>query len=57
MVGYSKWSKVKHIKGSLEVKSGAAFRKLVKEITVAARIGGGDSSGRPCLCPVVETTL
>ncbi len=37
MVGYSKWSKVKHIKGPFDVKHGAAFGKLVKKITVAAR--------------------
>ena len=42
MAGHSKWSKVKHIKGPLDVKRGAAFSKLVKEITVAVRLGGGD---------------
>lgn len=55
MAGHSKWSKVKHIKGPLDVKRGAAFSKLVKEITVAARLGGGDVSGNPRLRSVVET--
>ena len=55
MAGHSKWSKVKRIKGPLDVKRGAAFSKLVKEITVAARLGGGDLSGNPRLRSVVET--
>ena len=55
MAGHSKWSKVKHIKGPLDVKRGAAFSKLVKEITVAARMGGGDFlSGNPRLRSLVE---
>lgn len=55
MAGHSKWSKVKRIKGPLDVKRGQAFSKLVKEITVAARIGGGDPAGNPRLRSVVET--
>jgi YebC/PmpR family DNA-binding regulatory protein len=55
MAGHSKWSKVKHIKGPLDVKRGQAFSKLVKEITVAARIGGGDLGGNPRLRSVVDT--
>jgi YebC/PmpR family DNA-binding regulatory protein len=49
MAGHSKWSKVKHIKGPLDVKRGKLFSKLSKEITVAARMGGGDASGNPRL--------
>ena len=45
MVGHSNWSKVKRIKGPPDVRRGAAFSKLVKEVTFAARIGGGDLSG------------
>ena len=45
MAGHSKWSKVKHIKGPLDVKRGAMFSRLVKEITLAARLGGGDPAG------------
>ena len=54
MAGHSKWSKVKRIKGLLDVKRGAALSKLVKEITVAARLGG-DPSGNPRQRSVVET--
>lgn len=42
MAGHSKWSKVKHIKGALDAKRGMLFSKLSKEITVAARLGGGN---------------
>ena len=49
MAGHSKWSKVKRSKGALDVKRGKLFSKLSKEITVAARMGGGDPSGNPRL--------
>ena len=49
MAGHSKWSKVKRSKGAIDVKRGKLFSKLSKEITVAARMGGGDSSGNPRL--------
>lgn len=49
MAGHSKWSKVKHIKGPLDLKRGQLFSKLAKEITVAARMGGGDPTGNPRL--------
>jgi YebC/PmpR family DNA-binding regulatory protein len=42
MSGHSKWSKVKRFKGALDVKRGALFSKLSREITMAAKIGGGD---------------
>jgi YebC/PmpR family DNA-binding regulatory protein len=42
MSGHSKWSKVKRFKGALDAKRGALFSKLSREITMAARIGGGD---------------
>ncbi len=44
MAGHSKWSKVKRFKGALDVKRGALFSKLAKEITIAAKTGGGDPS-------------
>ena len=44
MAGHSKWSKVKRFKGALDAKRGALFSKLSREITIAARIGGGDPS-------------
>lgn len=49
MAGHNKWSKVKRLKGALDQKRGKLFSKLAKEITVAARIGGGDSEGNPRL--------
>jgi YebC/PmpR family DNA-binding regulatory protein len=49
MAGHSKWSKVKHIKAVVDVRRGKLFSKLAKEISVAARLGGGDPSGNPRL--------
>ncbi len=45
MSGHSKWSKIKRTKGASDVKRGALFSKLAKEITIAAKIGGGDPTG------------
>src|SRR3979490_1486234 len=45
MSGHSKWATIKHKKGALDAKRGKLFTKLIKEITVAARIGGGDVGG------------
>ncbi len=42
MAGHNKWSKVKHIKGALDAKRGKIFSKLSRELTVAAKIGGGE---------------
>src|SRR5262245_46868872 len=49
MSGHSKWHSIKHKKGALDAKRGRAFTKLIKEITIAARIGGGDPEGNPRL--------
>ena len=49
MSGHSKWSTIKHKKGAADAKRGAIFTKLIKEITVAARMGGGDATGNPRL--------
>jgi YebC/PmpR family DNA-binding regulatory protein len=45
MAGHSKWSKVKRFKGAIDAKRGKIFSKLSKEITIAARTGGGDPNG------------
>jgi len=45
MSGHSKWSKVKRFKGALDTKRGALFSKLSREITIAAKTGGGDPNG------------
>ncbi len=49
MAGHSKWAKVKHFKGALDAKRGRIFSKLSKEITIAARQGGGDADMNPRL--------
>lgn len=49
MSGHSKWSTIKHKKGAADAKRGKLFTKLIKEITVAARMGGGDENANPRL--------
>ncbi len=49
MSGHSKWSTIKRKKGAVDAKRGKLFGKLAKEITVAARMGGGDAFGNPRL--------
>ncbi len=49
MSGHSKWATIKHKKGALDAKRGKLFTKLIKELTVAARMGGGDPAGNPRL--------
>ena len=49
MSGHSKWSTIKHKKGAADAKRGKLFTKLIKEITVAAKLGGGDSEANPRL--------
>ncbi len=54
MSGHSKWSTIKHKKALLDAKRGKKFTKLIKEITVSARLGGGDPSGNPRLRLLLE---
>ncbi|MBW2091419.1 MAG: YebC/PmpR family DNA-binding transcriptional regulator [Deltaproteobacteria bacterium] len=49
MSGHNKWSSIKHKKGAADAKRGKLFSQLIKEITVSARIGGGDPEGNPRL--------
>jgi YebC/PmpR family DNA-binding regulatory protein len=49
MAGHSKWAKVKHFKGAIDAKRGKIFAKLGKEISIAAKIGGGDPDMNPRL--------
>jgi YebC/PmpR family DNA-binding regulatory protein len=49
MSGHNKWSTIKHKKGAADAKRGKMFSKLIKEITIAARMGGGDPDGNPRL--------
>jgi YebC/PmpR family DNA-binding regulatory protein len=55
MSGHSKWSSIKHKKGATDAKRGKIFSKLIKEITVAARMGGGDPDSNPRLRTVILT--
>lgn len=54
MSGHSKWSSIKHKKGAADAKRGKIFTKLIKEITIAARIGGGDPTGNPRLRTAIQ---
>ena len=54
MSGHSKWSSIKHKKAATDAKRGKIFTKLIKEITVAARLGGGDMDANPRLRTAVQ---
>ena len=54
MAGHSKWANIKHRKGAQDAKRGKVFTKLIKEITVAAKIGGGDPEGNPRLRTAID---
>lgn len=54
MAGHSKWANIQHRKGAQDKKRGKLFTKLIKEITVAARIGGGDIASNPRLRLAVD---
>jgi YebC/PmpR family DNA-binding regulatory protein len=54
MSGHSKWASIKHKKAAVDAKRGKVFTKLIKEITVAARMGGGDIEGNPRLRTAVQ---
>jgi YebC/PmpR family DNA-binding regulatory protein len=55
MSGHSKWSSIKHKKADRDAKRGKLFTKLIKEITIAARLGGGDINANPRLRTAVTT--
>jgi len=55
MSGHSKWSSIKHKKAAKDAKRGKLFTKFIKEITVAARLGGGDINANPRLRTAVTT--
>jgi YebC/PmpR family DNA-binding regulatory protein len=54
MSGHSKWSSIKHKKAATDAKRGKIFSKLIKEITVAARMGGGDPEANPRLRTAIQ---
>jgi len=53
MSGHSKWASIKHKKGLMDARRGKLFTKLIREITVAARLGGGDPESNPRLRTVI----
>lgn len=55
MAGHSKWKQIKHYKAATDAKRGAKFTKLIREITVAAKQGGGDPTGNPRLRTAIDT--
>ena len=54
MSGHSKWATIKRKKGALDAKRGKMFTKLIKELTIAAREGGGDPAANPRLRLAVD---
>ncbi len=54
MSGHSKWASIRHKKSAVDAKRGKIFSKLIKEITVAARLGGGDPEGNPRLRVAIQ---
>src|SRR5665213_2669455 len=55
MAGHSKWKQIKHYKAATDAKRGAHFTKLIREITMAAKLGGGDAAGNPRLRTAIDT--
>src|ERR1041385_8840117 len=55
MAGHSKWKQIKHYKAAADAKRGALFTKLIREITMAAKIGGGDPEHNPRLRLAIDT--
>ncbi|MBN1866765.1 YebC/PmpR family DNA-binding transcriptional regulator [Candidatus Sumerlaeota bacterium] len=55
MSGHSKWASIKHKKAAVDAKRGAAFTRIIRELTVAARMGGSDAEGNPRLRVAMQT--
>lgn len=54
MSGHSKWAGIKHKKAKVDAQRGRTFTKIIREVTVAARVGGGDPDGNPRLRLAIE---
>jgi YebC/PmpR family DNA-binding regulatory protein len=54
MSGHSRWSTIKHKKAASDAKRGRIWTKIIKEVTIAARMGGGDANGNPRLRKAVD---
>ena len=57
MAGHSKWANIQHRKGAQDAKRGKLFSRLIREITVAARLGGADPGGNPRLRAAIDKAL
>lgn len=57
MAGHSKWANIRHRKGAQDAKRGKIFTKIIREITVAAKTGGGDPANNPALRSVIDKAL
>lgn len=57
MAGHSKWANIRHRKGAQDAKRGKIFTKIIREITVASRMGGGDPSANPRLRAAIDNGL
>jgi len=57
MAGHSKWANIKHRKAAQDKKRGKLYTKIIREITVAARLGGGDPADNPRLRAAVDKAL
>jgi len=57
MAGHSKWANIQHRKGAQDAKRGKLFTKLIREITIAARLGGGDPDANPRLRAAIDKAL
>jgi YebC/PmpR family DNA-binding regulatory protein len=57
MAGHSKWANIQHRKGKQDARRGKLFTKLIREITVAARMGGGDPDANPRLRAAIDNAL
>lgn len=57
MAGHSKWANIQHRKGAQDAKRGQLFTKLIREITVSSRVGGGDPANNPRLRTAIDKAL
>jgi len=57
MAGHSKWANIRHRKGAQDAKRGKLFTKIIRELTVAARMGGGDPGANPRLRAAIDNGL
>ena len=57
MAGHSKWANIRHKKGKTDAKRGKLFTRLIREVTVAARLGGADAASNPRLRAAIDTAL